>query len=67
MKIFRSSDTSSPLRLYGVSCDVQSCIYHDGDHFCTANRIRVGPGYATARTDTVCGTYHPREQRRSQK
>ncbi len=41
----------------GVGCDVKNCIYHDGDHYCTAEKIAVGPSYATSCTDTVCATF----------
>ena len=37
----------------GVSCDVTNCVYHDGESHCTAERINVGPTYATSCTDTV--------------
>lgn len=55
------------VRLTGVSCDVESCRYHDGDRFCTAPHIKVGPGYATARTDTVCATYEQKALSRSKR
>lgn len=41
----------------GVSCDVTNCVYHDGNNYCTAERINVGPSYATSCTDTVCATF----------
>ena len=41
----------------GVSCDVTNCVYHDGDCTCKADRINVGPSYATSCTDTVCATF----------
>ena len=44
----------------GISCDVRNCIYHDGDSYCTADRIAVGPSYATSCTDTVCATFKQR-------
>lgn len=41
----------------GVACDVRNCVYHDGDKYCTAGKIAVGPSYATSCTDTVCATF----------
>lgn len=41
----------------GVSCDVINCVYHDGESRCTAQKINVGPSYATSCTDTVCATF----------
>lgn len=44
----------------GVVCDVQNCSYHDGECHCTADRIAVGPSFATSCTDTVCATFKQR-------
>ncbi|MCQ2433037.1 MAG: DUF1540 domain-containing protein [Clostridia bacterium] len=44
----------------GISCDVRNCVYHDGDNYCTAEKIAVGPSYATSCTDTVCATFKQR-------
>lgn len=41
----------------GVGCDVKNCIWHDGEHYCTAPKIAVGPSYATSCSDTVCATF----------
>jgi len=65
MKLFKLTADQPPKRLTGVQCDVKSCAYHDGDSYCTADRIRVGPFYATAFTDTACATYKPRTLSRS--
>lgn len=58
----RQMDEQSPGRLRGVSCDVMSCAYHDGESFCTARRITVGPTSALSATETACATYK-RKQR----
>ena len=55
-------DAESPGRLRGVSCDVTSCAYHDGDSYCTAPKITVGPTSALRATETACATYR-RKQR----
>ena len=44
----------------GISCDVRNCVYHDGDSRCTAEKIAIGPSYATSCTDTVCATFKQR-------
>jgi Domain of Unknown Function (DUF1540). len=41
----------------GISCNVKNCVYHDGDAYCTADKINVGPSYANCCTDTVCATF----------
>ncbi len=46
--------------LKGVVCDVKNCAYHDGDAYCAATRIAVGPGYAKTSGETVCATFKPK-------
>ncbi len=46
----------------GVICDVHNCAYHDGDNYCTASKIAVGPSFATSCADTVCATFKQRNQ-----
>lgn len=46
-----------PQHIRGIICDVKNCVYHDGDNFCTAQRITVGPSYATHSSDTACATF----------
>ncbi len=46
----------------GVVCDVHNCTHHDGDCYCTADKIAVGPSFATACSDTVCATFKPKNQ-----
>jgi hypothetical protein len=45
----------------GIICDVKNCQYHQGDCHCTAEKISVGPGYATASTETICATFKPKK------
>ncbi|MFY9382203.1 MAG: DUF1540 domain-containing protein [Eubacteriales bacterium] len=49
-----------PKHIRGIVCDVKNCVYHDGDNFCTANRISIGPSYATSSRDTLCATFRQR-------
>ena len=46
----------------GVVCDVRNCTYHDGDNYCTADKIAVGPSFATSCTDTVCASFKLKDQ-----
>ena len=52
---------STNRHLEGVCCDVKNCVYHDGEHRCTAKEINVGPTYATASNDTACATFKPHQ------
>ena len=45
----------------GITCDVKNCHYHQGECHCTADKIAVGPNYATSSTDTVCATFKPKQ------
>lgn len=54
------NDPKNRKKLKGVSCDVKNCIYNDGKCRCTAEKIAVGPTYATSCTDTVCATFRQR-------
>ncbi len=56
-----AADAESPGRLRGVYCDVKSCAYHDGESYCTASRITVGPTNALRATETACATYRRRK------
>ena len=40
-----------------VKCDVKNCVYHDGECYCTACEIAIGPSFATSSTDTICSTF----------
>lgn len=44
----------------GISCSVRNCMYHDGESFCTTDKICVGPCHASSSTDTICATFKPR-------
>jgi hypothetical protein len=46
---------------HGITCDVKNCTYHEGDCHCTAEKIAVGPSFATSSTDTVCATFKPKK------
>ncbi len=52
-----------PQHIRGIRCDVKNCLYHDGDNYCTANRINIGPSFASSCTDTVCATFRPKSKK----
>jgi len=52
-----------PKHIQGITCDAKNCVYHDGDNYCTADRINVGPAYATSSTDTVCATFKEKKMK----
>ncbi len=43
----------------GITCSVKSCVYHDGERYCTAEMISVEPAASnvTDSKDTKCKTY----------
>lgn len=49
-----------PEHIKGISCSAKNCIYHDGDNYCTAERISVGTANACCCSDTVCATFKPK-------
>lgn len=42
-----------------IKCNVNSCIYHEGTHKCTAGSIEVGPSSACCCSETLCATFEP--------
>lgn len=54
-------DQKREKHLGGVRCDVKNCMHHDGELYCTASHIAVGPSTAKNATETVCGTFEKRE------
>lgn len=45
----------------GVCCDVKNCVHHDTADCCTAERITIGPSYASTGSDTACATFKPKD------
>ena len=45
----------------GIVCEVKNCVYHDCETYCTAEKIAVGPSYATTSSDTICATFKQKE------
>ena len=46
----------------GISCDVNNCYYHDGNCYCTAEKINVGPNSAVSSADTLCATFKNKQE-----
>ena len=46
-----------PEHIEGISCNVKNCVHHDGENYCTLDKINVGPSYATSSIDTVCASF----------
>ncbi|MBR6633068.1 MAG: DUF1540 domain-containing protein [Clostridia bacterium] len=44
----------------GITCMVKNCAYHDGECYCDAKEISVGPSHANTSADTICATFKPR-------
>lgn len=55
-----SGPDSVPRHINGITCDARNCVYHDGDNFCTAERITVGSTAATRPSETRCATFELR-------
>lgn len=54
-------NNQAPKHNRDISCCVRNCAYHDGECYCTADKISVGPSTASCCTDTVCATYRKKE------
>ena len=48
---------SVPDHIQGITCSVKNCVHNDGQCYCTAERISVGPVTACTCGDTVCATF----------
>ena len=46
-----------PEHIQGITCSVRNCVHNDGECYCTADRISVGPCTACSCGDTVCATF----------
>ena len=53
--------SGEPKHIQGISCDVKNCTFHDGQHYCTAGQITVGPAHASTSGDTACVTFKAKE------
>ena len=47
--------------ILGINCDVKSCYFNDCCEHCTAEKIVVGPSYASTSNDTICSTFKPKQ------
>ena len=49
-----------PRHINGIVCDAKNCVYHDGDSFCTAERVNIGNLVAQNSAETRCATFEAR-------
>lgn len=43
----------------GIHCEVTNCAYHTPKCKCNAEKIHVGPTFASSSAETVCSTFKP--------
>ena len=46
----------------GISCDVKNCVHHDGETYCAAECLAVGPSHANTSADTICATFKQKDE-----
>jgi hypothetical protein len=51
------TDPKNSDSLFGVTCEVMGCKYHDALGACTAQNINVQTPDASKKTETYCGTF----------
>ena len=61
-KMNRDGVQNEPKHIQGISCDVKNCTFHDGQHYCTAGQISVGPTHAETSGETACVTFKPKAE-----
>ena len=49
-------------KIKGITCDVKSCEFNDGENECTAGHISVGPCDASCSDETICATFRPKTE-----
>ena len=57
MERHRNEHENVPEHIQGITCSVRNCVHNDGECYCTAERISVGPCTACSCGDTVCATF----------
>ena len=58
-QIMMNESSKCDKHIKGINCSVKNCVYHDGECYCTAENIHVGPHHAEKSADTVCATFKP--------
>lgn len=61
MNNFFEDHNKAPKHIKGLDCNVKNCSYHDGECYCTAKKIHIGPASAVTGSDTICATFKPKE------
>lgn len=59
----RDDEKRVPEHINGITCSVKNCVHNDGECYCTAKRISVGPCTACSCGDTVCATFESRSSK----
>ncbi len=54
------SPDTPPRHIRGITCDARNCVFHDGDIYCTAERVNIGNIVASSSAETRCATFEPR-------
>lgn len=60
---FMSDQNCQQHCIRGIACNVENCIHNNHHCGCTANKIEVGPSFATTVNDTICRSFE--EQKKS--
>ena len=55
------SKSNVPKHIKGLDCNVKNCCYNDGECYCTAKQIHIGPISATSGSETLCATFKPKQ------
>ena len=55
MDLFDTRDDKKGQR--NIKCNVSNCVHHCDSNHCGADKIDVGPSYASQTADTVCATF----------
>ena len=59
--LFGDNLKNVPKHIKGLDCNVKNCSYNDGECYCTAKSVHVGPSSAKSGGDTICATFKPKE------
>lgn len=59
--LFTDKSDGVPKHIKGLDCNVKNCSFNDGECYCTAKKVHVGPTSAVTGSDTVCATFRPKQ------
>ncbi len=58
---YNEKDCCDCKHIKGIHCEVKNCVHHDGECYCTADKIAVGATYANKAEDAACVTFEKKE------